>query len=123
MKIGLVTIHASYNYGAILQAYATQQLLRNYGEVKVINYSNPHLSPFHEFQRWKQHPKIRACLEGGKRISYGARAVNKGGLQSLPKLAFPGGVLVGCDAGFLNGIKIKGSHTAIKTGMLGQHTM
>jgi electron-transferring-flavoprotein dehydrogenase len=88
------------------------------GLIVALNYSNPHLSPFHEFQRWKQHPKIRACLEGGKRISYGARAVNKGGLQSLPKLAFPGGVLVGCDAGFLNGIKIKGSHTAIKTGML-----
>ncbi len=74
--------------------------------------------PFEEFQRWKQHPKIRQYLEGGKRIAYGARAVNKGGLQSLPKLAFPGGMLVGCDAGFLNGVKIKGAHTAIKTGML-----
>jgi electron-transferring-flavoprotein dehydrogenase len=76
------------------------------------------LSPFDEFQRWKQHPKIRQYLEGGERISYGARAVNKGGLQSLPKLAFPGGMLAGCDAGFLNGVKIKGAHTAIKTGML-----
>ena len=88
------------------------------GLIVALNYKNPHLSPFEEFQRWKQHPKIRQYLEGGKRISYGARAVNKGGLQSLPKLAFPGGMLAGCDAGFLNGVKIKGAHTAIKTGML-----
>jgi len=88
------------------------------GLIIALNYSNPHLSPFHEFQRWKHHPKIMQYLEGGKRIAYGARAVNKGGLQSLPKLGFPGGMLVGCDAGFLNGGKIKGAHTAIKTGML-----
>ncbi len=88
------------------------------GFIVALNYTNPYLSPFHEFQRWKQHPKLRMYLEGGKRIAYGARAVNKGGLQSLPKLSFPGGVLVGCDAGFLNGIKIKGAHTAIKTGAL-----
>jgi len=88
------------------------------GLIVALNYKNPHLSPFDEFQRWKLHPKIHQYLEGGKRVSYGARAVNKGGLQSLPKLAFPGGMLVGCDAGFLNGIKIKGAHTAIKTGML-----
>ena len=88
------------------------------GLIVALNYRNPHLSPFEEFQRWKQHPKIRSYLEGGQRIAYGARAVNKGGLQSLPKLSFPGGMLVGCDAGFLNGAKIKGAHTAIKTGML-----
>jgi electron-transferring-flavoprotein dehydrogenase len=88
------------------------------GFIVALNYTNPHLSPFHEFQRWKQHPSLRAYLEGGERVGYGARAVNKGGLQSLPKLSFPGGVLVGCDAGFLNGVKIKGAHTAIKTGML-----
>ncbi len=88
------------------------------GFIVALNYVNPHLSPFHEFQRWKQHPKISMFLEGGKRISYGARAVNKGGLQSLPKLSFPGGILVGCNAGFLNGVKIKGAHTAIKTGTL-----
>ncbi len=88
------------------------------GLIIALNYKNPYLAPFEEFQRWKQHPKIRQYLEGGKRISYGARAVNKGGLQSLPKLVFPGGMLVGCDAGFLNGVKIKGAHTAIKTGML-----
>jgi electron-transferring-flavoprotein dehydrogenase len=86
--------------------------------IVALNYRNPHLAPFQEFQRWKTHPRIRHYLEGGKRIGYGARAVNKGGLQSLPKLTFPGGMLVGCDAGFLNGVKIKGSHTAIKTGML-----
>ena len=83
-----------------------------------LGYRNPHLSTFDEFQRWKLHPKIRTYLEGGKRIGYGARAVNKGGLQSLPKLAFPGGVLIGCSAGFLNPAKIKGAHTAIKSGML-----
>ena len=88
------------------------------GLIVALNYSNPHLNPFEEFQRWKQHPAIRRVLEGGQRVSYGARAVNKGGLQSLPKLAFPGGLLAGCDAGFLNGAKIKGSHTALKTGML-----
>ena len=88
------------------------------GFIIALSYKNPHLAPFDEFQRWKLHPKIRCYLEGGKRIAYGARAVNKGGMQSLPKLAFPGGMLVGCGAGFLNGVKIKGAHTAIKTGML-----
>ena len=88
------------------------------GLIVALDYRNPHLSPFEEFQRWKHHPKIRQYLDGGKRVSYGARAVNKGGLQSLPRLTFPGGMLVGCDAGFLNGVKIKGAHTAIKTGML-----
>ncbi len=88
------------------------------GFIVALNYRNPYLRPFEEFQRWKQHPVIRETLEGGKRIAYGARAVNKGGLQSLPKLSFPGGLLVGCDAGFLNNVKIKGAHTAIKTGAL-----
>jgi electron-transferring-flavoprotein dehydrogenase len=83
-----------------------------------LSYANPYLSPFDEFQRWKHHPVVRQYLEGGKRISYGARAVNKGGLQSLPKLVFPGGLMAGCEAGFLNGAKIKGTHTAMKTGML-----
>jgi electron-transferring-flavoprotein dehydrogenase len=88
------------------------------GLIVALNYRNPHLSPFHEFQRWKLHPRIRHFLEGARRVGYGARAVNKGGLQSLPKLTFPGGMLVGCDAGFLNGVKIKGSHTALKSGAL-----
>ena len=88
------------------------------GFVVGLGYSNPYLSPFEEFQRYKTHPSIRAFLEGGKRISYGARAIVAGGLMSLPKLAFPGGALVGDDAGFLNASRIKGSHAAIKTGML-----
>ena len=88
------------------------------GFVVALNYANPWLSPFHEFQRWKQHPAIRPVLEGGKRVAYGARAVNKGGWQSLPRLVFKGGVLVGCEAGLLNGAKIKGIHTAMKSGML-----
>ena len=88
------------------------------GFIIALNYRNPYLNPYEEFQRWKQHPRIRACLEGGQRVSYGARAVNKGGLQSLKKLVFKGGLIAGCEAWFLNGAKIKGSHTAIKTGML-----
>ena len=93
------------------------------GFIVGLGYENPHLDPFAEFQRWKQHPKIRALLAGGRRIAYGARAVNKGGLQSLPKLVVPGGLLVGCEAGFLNPAKIKGSHTAMKTGMLAAETI
>ncbi len=88
------------------------------GFITGLEYSNPWLSPFEEMQRWKTHPAIRKYLEGGKRISYGARAITCGGLNSLPKTIFPGGALVGCDAGFLNFARIKGSHTAIKTGML-----
>jgi electron-transferring-flavoprotein dehydrogenase len=88
------------------------------GFVVALDYKNPHLFPFEEFQRWKQHPEIRAILEGGKRVSYGARAINEGGWQSVPKLAFPGGALIGCSAGFVNVPRIKGSHTAMKSGML-----
>ncbi len=88
------------------------------GFVVALSYRNPHLSPFNEFQRWKLHPDIRAILEGGKRVSYGARAINEGGWQSVPKLAFPGGALIGCSAGFVNVPRIKGSHTAMKSGML-----
>ena len=88
------------------------------GFVTGLDYQNPWLSPFEEMQRWKTHPAIRAVLEGGKRVGYGARAITAGGILSLPKLAFPGGVLVGCDAGTLNASRIKGSHAAIKSGML-----
>ncbi|RJF95523.1 electron transfer flavoprotein-ubiquinone oxidoreductase [Noviherbaspirillum saxi] len=88
------------------------------GYVVGLAYENPYLSPFEEFQRYKTHPEIRTFFEGGKRLSYGARAITAGGLQSLPKLTFPGGALIGCDAGFLNASRIKGSHAAIKTGML-----
>jgi electron-transferring-flavoprotein dehydrogenase len=88
------------------------------GFVVALNYRNPYLSPFEEFQRWKQHPDIRAILEGGRRVSYGARAINEGGYQAIPKLSFPGGALIGCSAGFVNVPRIKGSHTAMKSGML-----
>ncbi len=88
------------------------------GYVVGLAYENPYLSPFEEFQRYKTHPAIRGFFEGGKRLSYGARAITAGGLQSLPKLSFPGGALIGCDAGFLNASRIKGSHAAMKSGML-----
>jgi electron-transferring-flavoprotein dehydrogenase len=88
------------------------------GFVTGLDYQNPYLSPFEEMQRWKTHPAIRAHLEGGKRIGYGARAITAGGLLSLPKLVFPGGALVGCEAGTLNAARIKGSHAAIKSGTL-----
>ncbi|NYE22957.1 electron-transferring-flavoprotein dehydrogenase [Pigmentiphaga litoralis] len=88
------------------------------GLIVGLDYANPYLSPFEEFQRFKTHPTIRAFLEGGKRISYGARSITAGGLLSLPKLVFPGGAMVGCEAGFMNASRIKGSHAAIKSGML-----
>ncbi|MFT5635051.1 MAG: electron-transferring-flavoprotein dehydrogenase [Cognaticolwellia sp.] len=88
------------------------------GLIVDLSYSNPHLSPFDEFQRYKHHPKIAQYLEGGKRVSYGARAMAKGGFNSLPKMTMPGGVIVGCDAGTINFAKIKGNHTAMKSGML-----
>jgi electron-transferring-flavoprotein dehydrogenase len=88
------------------------------GFVIGLDYANPYLSPFEETQRWKTHPAVRAHIEGGKRIGYGARAINNGTPQALPKTIFPGGALVGCDAGYLNAARIKGSHAAIKSGML-----
>ena len=88
------------------------------GFVVALDYQNPTLSPFEEFQQWKTHPAIAAEIAGGKRVSYGARAINEGGWQAVPTLAFPGGVLVGCSAGFVNVPRIKGSHTAMKSGML-----
>ena len=88
------------------------------GFVVHLNYENPYLSPYDEFQRFKTHPDVRVHLEGGKRLSYGARAITEGGWQSIPKLTFPGGVLIGCSAGFVNVPRIKGSHNAIKSGML-----
>jgi electron-transferring-flavoprotein dehydrogenase len=88
------------------------------GFVVGLDYENPHLSPYEEFQRFKTHPSIRPYFENGKRIAYGARALNEGGFQSIPDLVFPGGALIGCSAGFMNVPKIKGSHTAMKSGML-----
>ena len=93
------------------------------GLIVDLGYQNPHISPFDEFQKYKQHPVIRQYLEGGKRLSYGARALNKGGLNSLPKMSFPGGLLIGCDAGTLNAAKIKGSHTAMRSGMLAAESL
>ena len=88
------------------------------GLIADLNYQNPHMSPFDEFQRWKHHPQIIKFLRGGTRISYGARALAKGGLNSLPEMAFPGGFIIGCDAGTMNSVKIKGNHTAMKSGIL-----
>ena len=88
------------------------------GFVTALDYRNPYLSPFEEMQRFKTHPAIRPLLEGGRRVSYGARAINEGGLQSIPKLVFPGGALIGCSAGFVNVPRIKGTHNAMKSGML-----
>jgi len=88
------------------------------GFVVALDYENPYLSPFDEMQRFKTHPAIRPLLQGGRRVAYGARAINEGGFQSVPKLAFPGGALIGCSAGFVNVPRIKGSHNAMKTGMM-----
>ena len=93
------------------------------GLITDLGYTNPHVSPFDEMQRWKTNPAISKFLEGGKRVCYGARAIAKGGLQSLPKMTFPGGLLVGCDAGTLNFAKIKGNHNAMKSGMLAAETI
>ena len=93
------------------------------GLITDLNYSNPHVSPYEEFQRWKHHPETLKYLEGGSRLSYGARAIAKGGLNSLPKMHFPGGLLIGCDAGTLNSVKIKGNHTAMKSGLIAAETV
>ena len=107
--------HDTYG-GSFLYHMENNQVVVGY--VIGLSYENPYLSPYDEFQRYKTHPAIRTFFEGAKRISYGARAITAGGLQALPKLVFPGGALIGCDAGFLNMSRIKGSHAAIKTGMM-----
>jgi electron-transferring-flavoprotein dehydrogenase len=104
------------NGGSFLYHQSNNQVAL--GFVVWLNYGNPYLSPFEEFQRWKTHPEIKKILEGGRRVSYGARAISDGGWQAVPKLAFPGGALIGCTAGFLNVPRIKGTHTAMKSGML-----
>lgn len=98
--------------------YHLENNLVSVGFVVGLDYKNPFLSPYEEFQRFKTHPKIRPTFEGGRRIAYGSRALNEGGIQSLPKMTFPGGLLIGCEAGTLNMPKIKGTHTAMKSGML-----
>jgi electron-transferring-flavoprotein dehydrogenase len=107
--------HDTYG-GSFLYHYDDNKV--SVGFVLGLNYQNPWLSPFDEFQRYKTHPAIRPTFEGGKRLAYGARAITAGGLMSLPRLTFPGGALIGCDAGFLNAARIKGSHAAIKSGMM-----
>ncbi len=104
------------NGGGFLYHQANGQVA--IGFVTWLNYRNPWVSPYQEFQRWKQHPAIREYLEGGTRVAYGARVINDGGWQAIPKLAFPGGALIGCAAGCVNVPRIKGSHTAMKSGML-----
>jgi len=107
---------AGSNGGGFLYHQANGQVAL--GFVTWLSYTNPHLSPFHEMQRWKTHPAIAAVLAGGKRVSYGARAISDGGWQAVPKLVFPGGALIGDCAGFLNVPRIKGTHTSMKSGML-----
>lgn len=107
--------------GSFIYHYGEQ--LVSIGFVVHLDYANPHLSLFDEFQRFKTHPKIKALLQGGKRLSYGARAISEGGLQSLPNLIFPGGALIGCSAGMVNVPRIKGSHNAMKSGMLAAETV
>lgn len=107
----------SDTYGGAFLYHMKPNLL-HIGMVVGLNYKNPYLSPYQEFQKLKTHPRIKALLEGGQCISYGARCINEGGIQAIPKLTFPGGMLSGCSAGFMNVPKIKGSHTAMKTGML-----
>ena len=120
---GYPMIGASYaaTSGGFLYHVADNQV--SLGLIVDLAYQNPHLSPFDEFQKFKQHPVIKRYLEGGKRLSYGSRAIIKGGLNSLPKMTFPGGLLIGCDAGTLNAAKIKGSHTAMKSGIIAAETL
>merc|ERR1719297_8738 len=113
-SIGWPLDHGTYGGSFI---YHMKPNLLHIGMVVGLDYSNPHLSPYQEFQRFKQHPRVREHLEGGTCISYGARVLNEGGYHAIPKLTFPGGMLLGCSAGFLNTVKIKGSHTAIKSGI------
>ncbi len=98
--------------------YHLEDNLVSVGFVVHLNYANPYLYPYMEFQRFKHHPLIEPVLRGGRRVAYGARAITEGGFQSVPKLFFPGGALIGCSAGFVNVPRIKGSHNAMKTGML-----
>ena len=121
-QLGLVVHTAGWpldsdTYGGSF-LYHMEDNLVAVGYVVGLGYANPHLSPYEEFQRYKTHPSIRSFLEGGKRIAYGARAISAGGIQSLPKIVFPGGCLIGDNAGFLNASRIKGSHAAMKSGML-----
>ena len=98
--------------------YKLSESLLSIGFVVGLDFKNTYLNPYEEFQRFKNHTDIQNIIQGGKRISYGARALNEGGFQSLPKFSFPGGLLIGCDAGTLNVLKIKGTHNAMKSGII-----
>ncbi|MDA1291627.1 MAG: NAD(P)/FAD-dependent oxidoreductase, partial [Proteobacteria bacterium] len=121
--VGYPMIHDSFagTSGGFLYHVEGNQV--SLGLIVDLGYENPHISPFDEFQKFKQHPTIKQYIKGGKRISYGARALIKGGLNSLPKMTFPGGLLIGCDAGTMNAAKIKGSHTAMKSGIIAAETL
>lgn len=110
------------NYGGSFIYHMAPNLV-HIGMVVGLDYKNPYLSPYQEFQRFKHHPRVAALLEGGNCVSYGARCLNEGGIQAIPKVTFPGGMIVGCSAGFLNVPKIKGSHTALKSGMIAADTI
>ena len=120
---GYPMVGASYagTSGGFLYHVADNQV--SLGLIVDLGYKNPHISPYDEFQKFKHHPVIKQYIKGGKRLSYGARALIKGGLNSLPKMTFPGGLLIGCDAGTLNAAKIKGSHTAMRSGMIAAETL
>lgn len=120
---GYPMIGASYAGSSGGFLYHSENNQVSLGLIVDLGYTNPHINPFDEFQKFKQHPVIRQYIDGGKRLSYGARALNKGGLNSLPEMSFPGGLLIGCDAGTLNAAKIKGCHTAMKSGMLAAETL
>src|SRR5262249_12566909 len=113
-----VWLAARQPHGGSSFLYHFDDRLVSVGFVVHLNYENPYLSPYEEFQRFKTHPLVRQTFEGGTRLSYGARALTEGGWQSVPKLAFPGGALMGCAAGFMNVPRIKGSHNAMLSGML-----
>eukprot|EP01024_Parvocaulis_polyphysoides_P066739 TRINITY_DN786_c2_g1_i1.p1 TRINITY_DN786_c2_g1~~TRINITY_DN786_c2_g1_i1.p1 ORF type:complete len:498 (-),score=40.09 TRINITY_DN786_c2_g1_i1:27-1520(-) len=115
-------LHETGTYGGGFVYHMSNNLL-SIGLVLGLDYSNPHLETFQEFQRFKNHPSIRKLLEGGRRLEYGARALNEGGSQNIPFLEFPGGALLGCSAGFMNVAKIKGTHTAMKSGILAAETL
>lgn len=119
--VGWPLSESSSSGGAFLYHAENSQIV--VGLIADLNYSNTHMSPYEEFQRYKLHPESSKYLQGGTRIAYGARAISKGGLNSLPKMSFPGGLLLGCDAGTLNAVKIKGNHTAMKSGMIAAETV
>ncbi|CAG0886662.1 unnamed protein product [Darwinula stevensoni] len=122
-SVGWPSPYREYSGSFMYHVKDGDQCLVSIGYAKGLDYSNPYTHPFKEFQTWKTHPSVKAVLEGGKRIAYGGRALNEGGCQSVPKLTFPGGCLVGCSPGFLNVPKVKGTHNAMKSAMVGAESV